>query len=125
MYYCYESDYVKVLANDELTPLMYCIYQIVSDWSDLERFLKGILGHDPVGLVGGDPGWQLAPENAENNKIIYYAWVDEYLGVNPNEGYFEEKIVKKHIKCAFENMMKLKPDRRLEIEKIFIKYNLY
>ena len=52
------------------------------------------------------------------------AWVWEGMGVEPNEGKYEEDVVKFHIRKGLENVLKEQPDRHQEIESIFSKYDL-
>ena len=124
MYYCYESNYVKVPAEVPCTPLLYCVYEIITGGEDLERYLRGTIGKDPMEPVGGDPGWSLAPELQEDGTTIYCAWVHEMMGLEPNEGDYDEGTVKYHIRKGLESVLKEQPSRKDEIEKIFVKYDL-
>jgi hypothetical protein len=106
-------------------PLLYCISQIIHGGEDLEYYLLGVIGKDPMEPVGGDPGWQLYSDLQKNGTELYYAWVDEEMtGIEPNEGWYDEKTVKFYIREGLENVLKEQPNRKIEIEKIFKKYNL-
>lgn len=120
----YKSDYVDFDIDDPQAPLLYCIYEIVSDWSDLERYLRGTIGKDPTQSIGGELDFNLRPESAKDGHTLYYAWVDEYAGIEPNEGYYGELTVKSCIKDAFSNMLCLHPERESQIREIFKKYDL-
>lgn len=122
MAFTYKSKYVSFNIDDINAPLLYCVYEIVGNWNDLEKYLRGTIGKDPMEPVGGDPGWHLCPPDDESP--LYYAWVWEELGLEPNEGYYDEATVKYHIREAFDNMLSQHPDRRNEIECIFEKYDL-
>ena len=47
-----------------------------------------------------------------------------FMGVEPNEGDYDEGVVKYHIRQGLENVLKEQPNRKIEIEEIFKKYNL-
>lgn len=120
----YKSVYVEFDQDDSFAPLKFCVYEMIDGGKDLERFLRGILGKDPMEPVGGDPGWSLAPEMQEDGRYIYMAWVWEEMGIEPNEGDYEEDVVKYHIRKGLENVLKEQPNRKKEIEEIFCKYDL-
>jgi hypothetical protein len=123
-YFCYETPYVQVLAEHELTALLECIAYIVDDWDDLERYLRGTIGNEN-GPAGGDPGWTLAPPDEKSD--LFYACLDAdltYEGDEDIEGYYDEATVKYHIRRAFDKMWELRPERRAEIEAIIQKYAL-
>ena len=111
-------------CSKAITPLIWCLGFCVVGGKDLERYLRGIIGKDIMEPVGGDPGWNLIPEIQEDGRYLYMAWVWEEMGVEPNEGKYEEDVVKFHIRKGLENVLKEQPDRRQEIESIFSKYDL-
>lgn len=110
--------------SSDLMPLLWCLGFVITGGQDLEYYLRGTIGKDPLEPVGGDPGWSLAPELQEDGTTIYCAWVHEMMGLEPNEGDYEEDIVKFHIRQGLENVLKEQPSRREEIERIFRKYDL-
>lgn len=120
----YKSVYVEFDQEDSLAPLLFCVYEMVDGGKDLERFLRGIIGKDQLEPVGGDPGWNLVPELQEDGRYLYFAWVLEDMGIEPNEGVYEENIVKFHIRNGLENVLKEQPSRQKEIDEIFLKYDL-
>ncbi|OUY05869.1 hypothetical protein [Acinetobacter populi] len=107
----------------KLMPLLWCLGFGVLGGQDLEYYLRGIIGKNPMEPVGGDPGWNLIPEE-QNGETIYYAWVDEMMGLEPNEGCYDEITVKYHIRKGLENVLKEQPHRKDEINRIFKKYDL-
>lgn len=111
-------------CSKELLPLLWCLGFGVVGGEDLEFFLRGTLGNDLLEPVGGDPGWSLVQEQQEDGRCIYVAWMWEGMGLEPNEGEYEEDVVKFHIRKGLENVLKEQPDRRIEIENIFKKYDL-
>lgn len=111
-------------SSVELMPLLWCLGFGITGGQDLEYYLRGIIGKDPTEPVGGDPGWSLAPELQEDGTTIYCAWVHEMMGLEPNEGDYDEGLVKYHIRQGLENVLKEQPNRKIEIEEIFKKYNL-
>jgi hypothetical protein len=124
-YFCYETPYVQVLAEHELTALLYCISQIVDDWwDDLELYMRGTIGKEPDNPAGGDPGWILAPPDEKSD--LFYAWVhvDLIYDDEHNEGDYDEATVKYHMRRAFDKMWELRPERRAEVEAIIQKYAL-
>ena len=46
------------------------------------------------------------------------------MGLEPNEGEYEEKIVKFHIRQGLENVLKEQRNRKDEIYDIFRRYEL-
>ena len=112
-------------ASEDLVPLLWCLGFAIQGGGDLECFLRGIIGKDPLEPVGGDPGWQLYSEPQDDGTDLYYAWVDEeIIGIEPNEGLYDEKTVKFYIRQGLDNVLKEQPNRKIEIEKIFKKYKL-
>jgi len=65
MSFSYKSKYVEFDIQYSLAPLLYCIYEIINGGEDLEYYLRGTIGKDPIEPVGGDPGWSLIPEIQE------------------------------------------------------------
>jgi len=124
MSFSYKSKYVEFDIQHPLAPLLYCIYEIINGGEDLEYYLRGTIGKDPIEPVGGDPGWSLIPEIQDNGRTAYYAWVNEIMGLEPNEGEYEENIVKFHIRQGLENVIKEQPNRKDEIYDIFSRYEL-
>ena len=125
MSFTYKSDYFSFEHDDLQAPLLYCIYEMIHGGKDLEYYLRGTIGKDPMEPVGGDPGWQLYSEVQEDGTELYYAWVDEeMIGIEPTEGWYDEKTVKYYIRQGLESVLKEQPSRRDETEKIFIKYDL-
>lgn len=114
----------KIPDNDDLAPLLWCINFIVSSSSIyLDNYLRGILGGDSNYLSSGE-GWLLERDRCSDRGIIYYAWSSPFIGLEPNEGDYDEKLVKYHIRQGLENVLKEQPSRRKEIEQIFRKYDL-
>ena len=124
MVFTYKSNYFEFDQDDPLAPLLYCIYEMIVGGNDLELYLRGTIGKEIMEPVGGDPGWNLVPEIQEDGRYLYMAWVWEGMGVEPNEGKYEEDVVKFHIRKGLKNVLKEQPDRRQEIESIFSKYDL-
>ncbi|KQG94628.1 hypothetical protein Q5X60_01835 [Acinetobacter baumannii] len=125
MNFLYRSKYVEFEIGHPLAPLLYCIYEMVNGGDDLEYYLRGTIGKDPMEPVGGDPGWSLIPQIQDDGKTtMYYAWVDEIMGLEPNEGEYEESIVKYHIRLGLEKVLKEQPSRKAEIYDIFKRYEL-
>lgn len=111
-------------CDDAIMPLVWCLGFGLTGGQDLELYLRGTIGKDPMEPVGGDPGWNLVPELQKDGRYTYIAWVWEDMGLEPNEGEYEEEIVKFYIRKGLENVLKEQPNRRKEIEEIFRKYAL-
>ena len=116
--------YVHDDYEKEIIPLIWCLGFCINGGKDLEYYLRGIIGKDQLEPVGGDPGWNLVPELQEDGRYLYFAWVLEDMGIEPNEGVYEENIVKFHIRNGLENVLKEQPSRQKEIDEIFLKYDL-
>lgn len=106
MGFIYKSQYIEFAADDYMAPLLYCIYEMISGGNDLEYYLRGTIGKDPMEPVRGDPGWSLAPELQEDGTTIDCVWVHEMMGLEPNEGDYDEGTVKYHIRKGLENVLK-------------------
>lgn len=125
MSFTYKSDYFSFVYNDPQAPLLYCIYEIINGGKDLEYYLRGTIDKDPMEPVGGDPGWQLYSEIQKDGTELYHAWVDEeMIGIEPSEGWYDEKTVKFYIRQGLDNILKEQPNREAEIYSIFKKYDL-
>lgn len=53
MSFSYKSKYVEFDIQHPLVPLLYYIYEIINGGEDLEYYLRGTIGKDPMEPVGG------------------------------------------------------------------------
>jgi hypothetical protein len=106
----------------ELLPLLYCIGN-TTHASSIDYYLKGIF--TGVGPCGGDPGWQLFPDDDYIDKKMFYAWTNaDISGLDPHEGTYDEATVKKHVRATLENFRKAHPERSIEVDEVILRFLL-
>lgn len=131
------SGYVSIdceCDGNNIESLLWCLRFLIVDHLPLDYWLSRIFPAIEKRYAGGDPGWEITNVQLDTGdalcdsmgRAIYRVWIDESISyLESGVGFYEEAIVKHHVRRTLENFRAMHPAYSIEIDALVLKYGIY